>query len=218
MTDISMFNTPYMSADCVDEVLKKCENFADTLKLIVSDLKHQGNTQRSLPAFPRTELLEIMGKEKPQKTILTGEELHKYLQGKSTPVQLKKPAIPWPRDTDEKCTVEEIIPKLVENYELLNAKKAVLFGASLSYGRWLELLYNKLKHGKTDRRSISFKKLIKEKIGISDGYARQLRILAKRFKHFRGFYYLSISINEFWQRREEIQQMLEDPQLKQFWQ
>ena len=38
MTDISVFNTPYMSAKCVVEVLEKCENFTDA-KLIVSDLR-----------------------------------------------------------------------------------------------------------------------------------------------------------------------------------
>jgi len=64
MTDISMINTPYMPADCVDEVLEKCENFADALKLIVSDLRQQGITQRSRPEFPKSDLLMIMGKEK----------------------------------------------------------------------------------------------------------------------------------------------------------
>ena len=43
MTDISVFNTPYMSVKCVVEVLEKCENFADA-KLIVSNLRQQGIT------------------------------------------------------------------------------------------------------------------------------------------------------------------------------
>ena len=53
-----------MSAKCVVEVLEKCENFADALKLIVSDLRQQGITHRSRPEFRKSDLLTIMGKEK----------------------------------------------------------------------------------------------------------------------------------------------------------
>jgi len=215
MTDISVSGTPFMSGSRVVEVLEECENFADTLKLIVSDLKQQGNTQRSLPSFPRSELLEIMGKEKPQKTVLEGYELHSYLSRKlehlnDTNMKMVD-AADWGRP------IEEIIQQLESNYKILKAKKAVLFGTALTYGRWLDVLYKKLKQGRKPRQSMTFKKVLKDKIGISEGYARQLRILAKQFCQYYRLYYLSISIQEFWKRREQIKEMLEDAQLKQFW-
>ena len=150
-----------MSAKCVVEVLEKCENFADALKLIVSDLRQQGITQRSLPEFPKSDLLTIMGKVK--RNELSVQELH-------------------------------------------------------IYGQWLEMLHIKLKRDKTPRRkNITFKKILKDKIGISDGYARQLRGLSKMFKSYFRFYYLSISISEFWQKRNQIEEMLTDEKIADFW-
>jgi len=100
----------------------------------------------------------------------------------------------------------------------VKAKKACLFGASLAYGQWLEMLHIKLKRDKTAcRKNITFKKILKDKIGISDSYARQLRGLSKKFKSYSKFYYLSISISEFWQKRNQIEEMLTDENMADFW-
>ena len=206
MTDISMSDTPHMSANCVVEVLEKCDNFADALKLIVSDLRQQGITQKSLTSFPRSELLEIMGKVMPQRNELSVQELHIYLLNK-----LKVEAsnlccfgIKMPTHNDLKRSLEDIIQTAEDNYKIVKAKKACLFGASLAYGQWLEMLHIKLKRDKTAcRKNITFKKILKDKIGISDSYARQLRGLSKKFKSYSKFYYLSISISEFWQKRNQ---------------
>ena len=46
-----------MSVNRVNEVIEECEKFTDAEKSIVSDLKQQGTTQRSLPMFSRSEKL-----------------------------------------------------------------------------------------------------------------------------------------------------------------
>jgi len=49
--------SPCMSVNRVNEVIEECEKFTDAEKSIVSDLKQQGTTQRSLPMFSRSEKL-----------------------------------------------------------------------------------------------------------------------------------------------------------------
>ena len=62
-------------------VLNQCSNFAQTLQYIVGDLKQHGYTDRELPAFPKSELLRIMGKNKIKK-VLRGAQLDEYLKSK----------------------------------------------------------------------------------------------------------------------------------------
>jgi len=207
-----------MSAKCVVEVLEKCENFADALKLIVSDLRQQGITQRSLPEFPKSDLLTIMGKVMPQRNELSVQELHIYLSNKLEAPNLFSSAIKIPTRDDLKGPLEDIIQRAEDNYKIVKAKKAYLFGTALVYGQWLEMLRIKLKRDKTARRkNITFKKILKDKLGVSDGYARQLRVLAKKFNSYTRFYYLSISITEFWQKRNQIEKMLTDEKIANFW-
>ena len=44
-------------------VLNQCSDFAQTLQHIIGDIKQCGYTDRELPAFPKSELLRIMGKK-----------------------------------------------------------------------------------------------------------------------------------------------------------
>ena len=49
------------------DVLNKCKDFTKTVNNIINDIEQKGYTDRELPAFPRTELLGIMGVNKEEK-------------------------------------------------------------------------------------------------------------------------------------------------------
>ena len=90
-----------------------------------------------------------MGKVK--RNELSVQELHIYLSNK-----LEAPksccTIKMPSYNDFERSLEDIIQTAEDNYKIVKARKAHLFGTALTYGQWLEMLHIKLKRDKTARR------------------------------------------------------------------
>ena len=57
------------------QTLSDCELFAESIYNICTDLRKHGHTEKSIPPFPKSELLEQMGVRK-QPEVLTGYKLH----------------------------------------------------------------------------------------------------------------------------------------------
>ena len=67
--------------DSQRQTLSDCELFAVNIYNICTDLRKYGHTEKLIPLFPKSELLELMGERK-QPKVLMGCELHIYLQNK----------------------------------------------------------------------------------------------------------------------------------------
>ena len=84
-TDIETQEGSYTEApDLTDsqcQTLCDCELYVESISNICKDLRKHGYTEKSIPAFPKPELLELMGVQK-QPKVLIGYELHNYLQNK----------------------------------------------------------------------------------------------------------------------------------------
>jgi len=206
------------------EILDQCEACANTLLDIVSDLKRGENIQTKLPKFPMRELSAIMKKRNgiqqkgKQQKVFMGEELHCYLKNMLVSVTPEaNEEIPIPSGmgiTLKNCTLDGIKYHLENGYKKLCMRKVRLLRASLNYGKWLQLAFTKFK---SDKQKISWKKWLYIAAGISDSYARQLRKLASKFYKYPRLRYLPISLDEFWKRRNAIQDMLNTPERDAYW-
>ena len=67
--------------DSQRQTISECEAFAESFNNICSNQRRHGHTEKSIPPFPKSELLELMGVRK-QPKVLMGYELHNYLLNK----------------------------------------------------------------------------------------------------------------------------------------
>ena len=192
------------------QTLSECQFFAQTVLCIVDDIQKQGSTKHTLPKFPKSNLLEIMGKTKKTHTLST-HNLNVYLKNKLMCYSGQQPIhIPTPADVQylNYNSLEHTIQAVAEAYQLVKRENAKALRSSLIYGMWLDVLYDRFKQDKSAGVVNTWEKLLKNSIGISAGYARQLRILSKKFLPYPKLWYVSISLSELWNKREEIEDML----------
>ena len=200
-------------------VLNQCSNFAQTLQYIVGDLKQHGYTDREIPAFPKSELLRIMGKNKIKK-VLRGAQLDEYLKSKlmiegELVGEIWQPPIPAAIN----YTLDSLVPALQNGNALLNSRKVKSLRSSLNYGLWLNLAFQRFEFSKgAGLVKGTWSNWLIKNVGISAGYVRQLRDLAEQFAHYKMMHYLSISIKDLYKMRCEIVHMLSiDQSIANFW-
>ena len=95
-------------------------------------------TDRELPAFPKSELLRIMGKNKIKK-VLRGQQLDQYLKSKLIEGELVGEI--WQPPAAINCTLDSLVPLLQNGNALLNSMKVKSLHSSLNYGLWLNVTY-----------------------------------------------------------------------------
>jgi len=201
-------------------ILDECDTFANTVLNITRELRQNGHSEIPIPRFPKSDLLAILGRSKPQK-VLRGMELHLYLMNKLTAFNtegfdLPPPATDIPRAT---ISLNRLLPDLQRGYIILKNINAKLIGASLTYGLWLNLAYEVFEFDKgAGLVKGSWSNWLKENVNVSDSYGRQLCDLSTRFGSYDKMYYLSIPFSEMWSRRFEISQLINsDNNIEQFW-
>ena len=121
-------------------VLNQCSDFAQTLQYIVGDLKQHGYTDREIPAFPKSELLRIMGKNKTKK-VLRGAQLDEYLKSKLIEGEGLVGEITPPPSASCTYTLDSLVPWLQSGNAVLNSMKVKSLHSSLNYGLWLDIAY-----------------------------------------------------------------------------
>ena len=199
-------------------ILNQCKYYAGTLLDIINDLETNGYTDRTrLPDFPRAELSRIMGINN-QKRDLIGVELHEYLCSKLAPEGVMDGEIQPPKNC-ENWTLQNFSLELNKGYDIMKVMNAKTLRASLNYGLWINLAYDRFKASK-GAGSVrgTWKEWLKTHVGISGSYARQLRDLSDKFYKYNKMHNLSIPISEFYNRRDQIIYMLENDQtIANFW-
>ena len=201
------------------EILDECDHFAETVKKITADFRHGGGTSRTLPNFPKAALLAMMNQQPKPKAVLTGDGLDCYLRSKiintgKTDVVM----IPTPENEPPTC-LDDLINKLITGYRILQSTYAKVFGCSLIYGEWLQQAFKYVNNPNnlSGYRGKWEKWLSDKNIGIKVSHARMLRTLAKKFYRYKGFHSLSIPLTEFWKKRNEIEDMLQNVDKANFW-
>jgi len=117
---------------------RTCNDFAQALQQIIGDLKQHGYTDLELPAFPKSELLRIMGKNKIKKD-LRGQQLDEYLKSKLIRDELVGEITPPSASCN--FTLDSLVSLLQNGNALLNSMKAKTQHSSLNYGLWLNVTY-----------------------------------------------------------------------------
>ena len=200
--------------DSQRQTLSDCELFALNIYNICTDLRKYGHTEKSIPPFPKSELLELMGVRK-QPNVLMGCELH-ILNKISSGQNMTDSDIPT--SISHTLELDEMRTRLQNYYRVLQKHQARLIGLTLNYDKWLNVAYGLFEHNKgVGKVKGSWNEWLKKEIGISDRYARQLRELARDLGEYEKIHLLSISISEIWQRRLNIKAMLCEPEIAVFW-
>jgi len=131
--------------------------------------------------YRKAELLEIFwGTVEAEKSV-RGSELHEYLKAK-TAVSNIRDDIHVPQGIPPNIDMNGILPSLKEGYEVLQNLNARVVGAALNYGGWLNVGFLIFEWNKgAGKVGCSWAKWLKQNVGMSDSYARQLRELATKF-------------------------------------
>jgi len=185
---------------------------------IINDIEQKGYTdRRELPAFPRTELLRIMGVNKRKKG-LRGLELNEYLKSKLVcSTELLEGEI-TPPSASNIYTLDSLVLLLKNGNDLLNSMKVRTLHSSLNYGLWLKLTYNCFEYAKGGGLvEGSWANWLSKNVGISESYARQLRYISEKFAHYSKMHFLSISIKDLYKMRYALINMLNDQNIANFW-
>lgn len=204
--------------DSESQTLSDCDDFAYALLAIVDDVRKFRSTERQLPKFPRSELMQILGLSKPPK-VLRDRELHDYLTRKIVSIPEHVTLSDGPLSVNQNASLSDILPILKDGYKILQKAHARVIGVSLDYGSWLNAAYKifELNKGAGKVRG-SWANWLKENVGISDSYARQLRELANKFEPYKKIQSLSVPFSELWKRKLEIEHMLiTDVEVAEFW-
>lgn len=210
MASHSNSNTPGANEIHNTEILTQCDHYAETILKITCDIRNQGFTSRVIPDFPKTSFLAMMDDTKKTRNALTGEELHNYLYSKL--INLDTLTMPT---SEAFTTLANLVNKLHEGLRILKNAHAKVFGCSLVYGQWLQMSFEYINNPskKSGYRNNWKQRLSDNNICIKDRQARTLRSLAKKFYKYRRFHSLSIPVSEFWNKRKEIDTMLQNPRL-----
>ena len=205
------------------QTLRQCEDFANALLKITSDLRKGADTSEKLPLppFPKADLLKMMTLDtKPDKT-LRGEELHAYLNSKIVSADAKPDEITLPPQNINinKMKMKDVLPGLKKGYLTLQKISAKTLHFCLNYGAWLNTAFKVYKIYKA--RGLvkdSWAKWLRINVGVSDSYARKLRELSTEFINYKTIHNLSIPFSELWNRRLEISHMLNThPDIAKYW-
>jgi len=200
------------------EILDECEHFAQTVLKITGDFRAVGHTSRTLPNFPKAALLAMMGHQPKPKAVVRGDELHYYLCSKIINLNPDFIAIPTPEDQPH-TGLNNLISKLLHGYQILRNTHSKVFACSLIYGQWLQEAFKYVNDPRdyTGYRGKWEKWLKDNDIDIKVSHARMLRTLAKKFYQYKRFRSLSIPLTEFWNKRKEIEDMLQNTDYANYW-
>jgi len=131
----------------------------------------------------------------------------------------KRVYIPLPLDMPSGTDIKKILPYLKQGYETLQNIHARVVWAVLNYGAWLNAAYKLFESNKgAGKVKGTWAKWLKDNVGMSDSYARQLRELATKFGDYKKLHRLAIPFSELWKRRLEILDMItSDGTIAAFW-
>ena len=219
------------------EVLLSHKKYHEDMVSYLSRLRHDGpENAGQMPPKPKGKLQALLrnkGRNNGPSISDTGvigavlqgyvkaHELHDYLNALTVNESLGAASLVhmthWnPTDLDS------IKETLIAGFAVLKRHNAKLLAASLDYGYFLNKAFEYFSickiRGLAAVHGVTFQHWLSDNVGLSDSYARKLRMIARDFYEYKRLRQLGISFTEFWQRKEEIKMMLKAcPSLNTFW-
>ena len=207
----------YLWSDEKLKILNEHKVYHDSMSYYLTNLFNTGpDIDMPVPKPPKSKLQSLFGPKLKPKQHLIGLELHEYLKTclVNTNVDINVRPLTF-------TSLENIKATLQDGYHILKQHNARLFNHYLLYGQALNLAFDYFSIAKLRAEvphDMTWAKWLKDNIGISDSYAKQLRNIATSFGSYKQFYYLGISFKEFTKRKEHIRLMFsEHPELTSFW-
>jgi len=182
-------------------------NYYSTCGLICTDLLRLGYTDRELPITPNPSLRQLVkGKSKSLRK-LQGDELHSYLM--ASIIETPLPLPPDRAKLSAKPTLENMVSLLTDGYSNLQGVNREAINATLAYGDWLIECHKIFKFQKRKRTIMgAWYAWLKEKVGISNQYARQICQMSKMFGKYQRLRQIGILFYECYKKRQDIDAML----------
>jgi hypothetical protein len=205
-----------------DDQKKKLQEYYEYLNdsyNIILDIMQNGYSNQQLLKHPKPNLNELFNPTNKKSRKLTGKKLDEYLRTKIVNQNdLNQVSMPNISPTDSKITLEKLEEHLKNGYKCVDNKQNQLFCVYLDYGNCLIAAY-KIFEDKKEAGDIkgTWKKWLKNKVGIVDSYARKLRTISNQLNSYPKFNDLSISFTEIYNKRKEIKKMLEIPEIANSW-
>lgn len=207
-----------------EEIVKEWKKYSADLIVYCEDLLTKGipiSEDRTPPKKPTTSLETIIEEERRQerrkKKKLLGKDLHQYLKGSMKDV-LHRTVGDFNPPSVELNNLHSIIPQLQDKLKLLNNENSKTLEAAIDFGHLLEIAFQKHQDekisGNTDR---TWKKWLADNLKIEDSYVRRLRTISSILYNFPKFKSLTLSVSEIYTRRNEIDRMLKNPEIAEFW-
>ena len=185
-------------------------NYHDGMKDFIHSVIRDGPDD--IPKPPKPSLQSVLVKPKPKRNLL-GLELNEHL---------KKHLVDYEAvdsDSWDPTSLDSVKNSLQKNFHLVKQNNAKVFSHYMQFGKMLNNAYDYFSVCKL-RGNVSqtWAEWLKDNVGISIPYSKQLRSIATTFGVYNGLNYLGISFSEFLKRKEHIRLMFaEFPELDQYW-
>ena len=186
--------------------------------LFVDHLKLGGNASiEDMPKPPKEKLQPLLdknwGKSKP---VLTGKDLHKFLEQNLVHVAGQKFTTPCVKSND---SLEDAKSKLASLSEMTKRRNAQCLKSYMLFGKSFQEAYNTFELDKL-RGNISgtWKEWVQQNLPIGYTQAKKYQNLAEKFGMYQRFNNLGLSLREFEKHEKAIVLMFHEfPDLKNYW-
>ena len=207
----------YLWSDEKLQILNEHKVYHDSMSYYLTNLVNNGpDIDMPVPKPPKSKLQSLFSPKLKPEQHLIGLELHEYLKTCLVNTKVDINVRPW-----TPTSLENIKATLQDGYHILKQHNARLFNHYLLYGQALNSAFDYFSIAKSRAEvphDMTWAKWLKDNIGISNSYAKQLRNIATSFGSYKQFSYLGISFKEFTKRKEHIRLMFsEHPELTSFW-
>lgn len=207
-------NYPWSPQDI--QTLSSHLHYYDEMKHFVSLAIRDGpDVFMIMPKQPRPSLKSVFVRPRPKQNLL-GVELHEYLQKHLVNCDANIQLEPW-----NPVSLDSVKTSLQTHFHVIKQHHARAFNNYMQYGKMLNAAYDFFSVHKLRgnlAQDMTWAQWLKDNVGISITYSKQLRSIAKDFGVYTGFNYLGISFSEFLKRKEHIRLMFaEFSELDQYW-
>lgn len=188
---------------------------AHHLKMVqfFQQLRNNGPVGLVMPQKPKADIKPLLGVVKQPRPALGGDELHHYLE-RHTVENISE--VTCPKTSSPPVDVHELLDNANKSFQFLKAQNSNTLSASIDCGEWLNAAYYNYNMNVKGNTGETWKEWLEINVGIHDSYARKLRTIAKILSNYPRFRKLGLSFLEVYQRRKEIQCLLQSD-LHEYW-
>ncbi|GFO07127.1 hypothetical protein PoB_003363200 [Plakobranchus ocellatus] len=186
--------------------------------IFVKELKATGPEGKELPKAPKRKLSSLLQSNKKIKTE-DFQELHKYLKSKEIDTQIRIDKKAFVFKVDEVSNSEIGLKIILKGFRQINRTKALGLFFVIRQGEALEKLVKVFSDEKEAKKhTFVWEDWTRSKTGESRSNIDKYRYIGRRFGHYKRFWGVGISFDEFYNKRTKILEMLQsDETVAKYW-